>query len=121
MKQALLVARVRDGAGAMSARDALRIATRGGAECLGRDDIGSLEVGKAADIALFDAERLEYAGGQQDLVAAVVLGSARPVTVIVHGETVVRDGALARHDVEEIAARQNAESKRLLATWEGTA
>lgn len=118
MKQALLVSRVRDGADAMTAREALRIATRGGAACLGRDDLGSLEPGKVADIALFDADRLEYAGGQEDLIAAVVLCAARPDTVLVHGKAIVRRGELVGQDIEAIASRQNAASRRLMARSE---
>jgi cytosine/adenosine deaminase-related metal-dependent hydrolase len=119
MKQALLVARVRDGADAMSARAALRLATRGGAACLGRDDIGSIEAGKAADIVLFDLDRLELAGGARDIVASVVLGAARPHTVLVHGEPVVRAGVLTRADATALAARQNEASARLHGTVSG--
>lgn len=113
-KQALLVARVRDGVGAMSARDALRIGTRGGASCLGRDDIGSLEVGKAADIALFDAESLALAGMQEDLVAGIILGAPRPVAVIVNGDFVVRDSMLAQCVSEDVARQHNAAARRLM-------
>jgi cytosine/adenosine deaminase-related metal-dependent hydrolase len=119
MKQALLVARVRDGADAMSARAALRLATRGGAACLGRDDIGSIEAGKAADIVFFDLDRLELAGGARDIVASVVLGAARPHTVLVHGEPVVRAGVLTRADATALAARQNEASARLHGTVSG--
>lgn len=116
IKQALLSARLRDGPGALSARDALRLATRGGAACLGRGDIGSLEVGKVADVILFDADSLELAGGQQDLVATLVLGAAKPNTVIVNGRPVVRDRRLLTADVADIAREQNRASRRLLAT-----
>lgn len=119
IKQALLCGRLRDGPLALSARDALRLATRGGAACLGRDDIGSLEAGKVADIVLFDAESLEMAGGSGDLLATVVLGAAKPHTVIVNGRTVVIAGRLLTGDTNEIAARQNRESARLLAKANG--
>lgn len=118
MKQALLVARVRDGVEAMSARQALWVATRGGADCLGRSDIGRIAPDTAADIVLFDADRLEYAGGEQDLVAAVVLGAARPHTVLVHGRQIVRDGSLVHLDAGEIAARQNDQARRLMQRWQ---
>lgn len=116
-KQAVLAARVRDGAHAMSVRQAVRIATRGGADCLGRSDIGGLEVGKAGDVVLFDAQSLECAGGQEDLVAAAVLGGARPDSVIVHGEFVVCNGHLTRCDPQEVAAAENASAARLMARW----
>lgn len=116
VKQALLVARVRDGVEALSARDALRLGTRGGASCLGRDDIGSIEVGKAADLALFDADSLALSGSQEDLVAGIVLAAARPVAVMVNGRFVVRDGNLVRVDREEIARQHNAAASRLMST-----
>ena len=67
VKQALLVARGRDGGEAMTAREALRLATRGGAEVLRRDDIGALEPGKQADLAVWRTDGLEL-GGADDLV-----------------------------------------------------
>jgi 8-oxoguanine deaminase len=114
VKQAVLVARARDGVDAMSVRDALRLATRGGASCLGREDIGSIEVGKAADIALFDADSLALAGAQEDLVGGIVLGAPRPVAVIVNGDFVVRDSVLARCDSEMIARQHNVAARRLM-------
>jgi 8-oxoguanine deaminase len=114
VKQALLVARVRDGANALSARDALRLGTRGGAACLGRNDIGSIEVGKAADIALFDAESIALAGSQDDLIAGIVLGAPRPVAVIVNGVFIVQDGNLATADTADLARRHNEAARRLM-------
>lgn len=103
IKQALLVARARGGPAAMTARDALRIATRGGAEVLGRDDIGSLEVGKRADFALWRTDGLEF-GGADDPVAGLVFSAPHRVDrLVVGGEEVVRDGQLVRADEAEIA------------------
>jgi cytosine/adenosine deaminase-related metal-dependent hydrolase len=113
-KQALLSARIRDGVEAMTARQALRMATLGGAECLGRDDIGTIVPGGAADIALFDSEALELAGGQEDLVGSIVLSSTRPSYVIVNGEILVEDGHLVRLDPKIIASEQNRQARRLL-------
>src|SRR5207245_1230301 len=70
-RQGMLMARARSGPGALTARQALRIATRGGAACLGRDDIGSLEPGKRADVALFKADD-RSADGVMDHVASLV-------------------------------------------------
>ncbi len=93
------------GAGAMSAREALRVATRGGAECLGRDDVGSLEVGKRADVALFGVEGLEHAGADADPVAAVVHCSPQRVRhLFVEGRVVVRDARLVGADEAAIAS-----------------
>ena len=103
VRQALLVARVRGGPEAMTARGALRIATRGGAEVLGRDDIGSLEVGKQADFAVWRTDGLEF-GGAEDPVAGLVLTAPHRVDrLIVGGEEIVRDGQLVRADEAEIA------------------
>jgi cytosine/adenosine deaminase-related metal-dependent hydrolase len=103
MKQALLVARGRGGAAAMTARETLRLAIHGGADVLGRHDIGSLEPGKCADFAVWRTDGLEF-GGADDPVAALVLSAPHRVDrLYVGGEEVVRDGRLARADEEEIA------------------
>lgn len=86
---------------AMSARQALRLATRGGADVLGRDDIGSLEVGKSADIIAVDLNRLQYAGAGHDPVAAAVF--CQPFKVdfsMINGSIVVEKGMLMNIDLE---------------------
>jgi cytosine/adenosine deaminase-related metal-dependent hydrolase len=113
MKNALLVARARGGPGALTARDALRLATRGGAEVLRRDDIGSLEPGKRADIAVWRTDGLEF-GGAEDLVCdLVVSGPHRVDRLVVNGQDVVRGGALVRADVQEIAREHRKQAARL--------
>ena len=113
VKQALLVARGRGGGDAMTARDALRLATRGGAEVLRRDDIGSLEPGKQADLAIWRTDGLEL-GGADDLVAGLVLsGPHRVDRLVVGGEDVVRGGALVRADEGEIARAHRIQARRL--------
>ncbi|MFA5160734.1 MAG: 8-oxoguanine deaminase [Elusimicrobiales bacterium] len=114
-RNAMLCARVKDGAGAMSARQALRLATIGGARVLGRDDIGSLEPGMAADIALFDVSGLDFAGAQSDPVAALMFcgTSHRARHVIVNGKIAVKDGRLAKLDERRIAAAQNKAAAKL--------
>ncbi|MGB0846007.1 MAG: 8-oxoguanine deaminase [Thiolinea sp.] len=87
---------------AMSAREALRLATRGGAATLGRDDIGSLEAGKAADVIAVDLNRLQYAGAGHDPVAAAVF--CQPFNVdlsIIHGRVVVESGQLTTVDMKQ--------------------
>jgi cytosine/adenosine deaminase-related metal-dependent hydrolase len=104
VRQALLVTRGAHGAGSISAREVLRVATRGGAACLGRDDIGSIEVGKRADLALFPADGLSTAGADIDPVAALAL--CRPGRVrhlLVEARFVVRDGTLSTGDEAAIA------------------
>jgi cytosine/adenosine deaminase-related metal-dependent hydrolase len=113
VKQALLVARARGGAEAMTARESLRLATRGGARVLGRSDIGSLEPGKRADLAIWRTDGLEL-GGADDPVAGLVLsGPHRVTTLLVGGEEVVRDGRLAGADEEEIARAHRTQAARL--------
>jgi len=115
MKQALFVARGRGGATALTTRDALRIATRGGAEVLRRDDIGLLAPGKRADLAVWRTDGLEF-GGAEDLVANLVLsGPHRVDRLIVGGRDVVRDGALVNASEEEIAREHRKQSARLWA------
>jgi 8-oxoguanine deaminase len=94
-RQAMLTTRARKGAAAMPAREALRIATRGGAACLGRDDIGSIEVGKRADIALYAIDGLAYRGAETDPLASLVFCNPGPVQhLFVEGKPVVHEGHL---------------------------
>jgi cytosine/adenosine deaminase-related metal-dependent hydrolase len=115
VKQALLVARGRGGGAAMTARDALRLGTRGGAAVLRRDDIGSLEPGKQADLAVWRTDGLEL-GGAEDAVAGLVLsGPHRVDRLVVAGEDVVRDGTLVRADEAEIARAHRLQARRFTA------
>jgi cytosine/adenosine deaminase-related metal-dependent hydrolase len=103
VKQALLAARGRNGPAALTARESLRLGTRGGADVLRRDDVGSLEAGKSADLVVWRMDGLEL-GGAEDPVAGLVLsGPHRVDRLVVAGEDVVRDGELVRADEREIA------------------
>jgi 8-oxoguanine deaminase len=116
-RQALLAHRIgNDPSRWLSAEDVLWMATRGGAACLGRDDIGSLEPGKAADVILIETRRLSYAGASSDPLAALVFTPfPEPVdTVIVNGRVVVEGGTLAGVDVPALVARADAISERML-------
>jgi cytosine/adenosine deaminase-related metal-dependent hydrolase len=113
VKQALLVARGRGGPSALTARDALRLATRGGAEVLRRADIGSLEPGRRADVAVWRTDSLEF-GGAVDLVANLVLsGPHRVDRLLVGGREVVRGGALVNADEQEIALEHRKQARRM--------
>lgn len=103
LHQALLFARLRGGAGALSAREALWLATMGGARCLGRqDEIGSIEPGKLADLAVWRVDGLGHAG-VHDPVAAMVLGPRPPLArLLVGGRTVVAGGELRTASGTEI-------------------
>jgi 8-oxoguanine deaminase len=125
-RQALLLARVGRalqepfgcdaGPREMSPRDVLRIATRGGARVLGRDDIGQLAPGCAADLAIYDLRSLGFAGGAvHDAVAALVLcSSANARFTIVHGRMIVKDGQLQTLDVGPLIERHNRLARELL-------
>lgn len=125
-RQALLAARVKAGlAGAskssetssplMTARQALEIATLGGASVLGRPDLGSLEVGKCGDFFAINLKRLEYAGALHDPISAIVF--CAPVKVdytIVHGRVVVNQGELAGLDSHKLIEKHNQAAWRLV-------
>jgi len=113
-RQAMLVSRAAGAERGLSAREALRVATRGGAEVLGRDDVGSLQPGMRADVALFPVDGLETAGADADPVAALVLSSPPRVRhLLVEGTPVVLDGRLARADEEEIARQGHRVARRI--------
>jgi 8-oxoguanine deaminase len=113
VKNALLVARGRGGPAALTARDALRLGTRGGAAVLRRDDIGALEVGRRADLAVWRTDGLEH-GGAEDLVANLVFsGPHRVDRLIVDGRDVVRAGALVRASEQEITVEHRKQARRL--------
>ena len=99
----------------MSARDALRLATRGGAAVLGRSDIGSLEAGKCADFFAINLNRLDYAGALHDPVAAAVFcHPVRADFTFIGGRPVVRDGALVTVDERKLVEKHNKAARRLL-------
>lgn len=100
---------------AMSAREVLRLATRGGAATLGRDDIGSIEVGKAADLIAIDLNRLNYAGAGHDPVAAAVFCQNFNVDwSLIHGRVVVERGQLLSLDMTQPLQRHREISKMML-------
>jgi cytosine/adenosine deaminase-related metal-dependent hydrolase len=112
VKQALLVARGRGGPTALTAREALRLGTRGGAEVLRRDDIGSIEPGKCADLAVWPTDGLELGGAADPVAGLVFAGPWRVDRLYVGGELVVSGGALVRADEGEIARAHRAQASR---------
>jgi cytosine/adenosine deaminase-related metal-dependent hydrolase len=121
VRQALLVARLRGGPDALSARAALALGTIEGARCLGRaDELGSLEAGKLADVALWRVDDLAHAG-IADPVAALVLGPPRPVdTLLVGGRPVISGAELRTASEQEIATDIARASARLAGKVEAT-
>jgi len=112
---AMLLQRVQKGAGAFSAQETLEVATLGGAAVLGRDDIGSLEAGQAADFIAIDLNRLEYAGAWHDPLAALVF--CAPVNValsVINGRIVVDGSRLVGFNLGEIVARHNRISRQMV-------
>jgi cytosine/adenosine deaminase-related metal-dependent hydrolase len=121
VRQAMLMSRLAaapslEGGRLLRAREALRMATRGSASVLGRDDVGSLEAGMAADFIAISLDRIGFSGALHDPVAAVVF--AAPVGVdhsFVHGRAVVRNGELVGVDVPDLVRRHNQAATRLIA------
>ena len=112
-RQAMLLQRVAKGADAMSAREALEIATRGGAEVLGRPDCGQIAVGKRADIAVWDVRGVESAGSW-DSAALLLAGPTRVKDLFVEGRHIVQDGHMPHLNLRAIVERQNALARKLM-------
>jgi cytosine/adenosine deaminase-related metal-dependent hydrolase len=119
-RQAMLLQRVgwpgfESSAGRFSAREALELATLGGAEVLNRKDIGSLEVGKAADFVAFRIDDLHHAGGQSDKVASLL--SCAPTGVwlsVINGSIIVQNGELLNVDIENLIIKHNQLAHKML-------
>jgi len=117
IRNAMLLQRVAFGESALTAREALKIGTLGGAKVLRWDnEIGSIEVGKAADIIGFKLEgKLEFAGGLSDPVGALVFCDAKSVDFsMINGNVVIEGGHFVHIDIEKYIAKQNEISKKLL-------
>ncbi|MEQ8290566.1 MAG: 8-oxoguanine deaminase [Roseovarius sp.] len=112
-RQAMLLQRVARGADAMSAREALEIATRGGADVLGRPDCGRIAVGKRADIAVWDVSGVESAGSW-DPAALLLAGPVKVRDLFVEGRSVVREGQVVTVDLPKVVERQNALARALM-------
>ncbi|KFE36911.1 8-oxoguanine deaminase [Thioclava atlantica] len=113
-RMAMLLQRVRNGADAMAAREALEIATLGGAQVLGRPDCGSLEPGKRADLAIWDVSGLEAAGAWDPVAALVLCGPPKAKHLFVEGRQVVRDGQIATIDLPRVIETQSRLAAKLM-------
>jgi cytosine/adenosine deaminase-related metal-dependent hydrolase len=116
-RQAMLLAKLRDGAQAGTARMALEIATRGGAGCLGRDgELGTIAVGAPADLAVWRLDGPVFAGAIADAIEAWLrCGPTSAWHTIVHGRFLVRDGRLTHPIVDEMVRRHAVHAARLQA------
>ena len=114
-RQAMLLQRVLGGADNLSARQALRLATRGGAEVLNRHDIGQIAPGFGADMAIFNRNVIELSGTQTDPLAGLVFcGPVKPRHVLINGKWVVREGVLTTLSLPDLLARHDTCAKDLL-------
>jgi 8-oxoguanine deaminase len=113
-RMAMLLQRVGGDPAAMSARQALELATRGGAQVLGRDDVGSIEVGKAADIVGWRLDNIAFAGALHDPLAALIFCQPQNVELsIVNGRERVRAGQIVDLDLQALIAEHNQRAKVL--------
>lgn len=122
MQLALLVHRVGTGVAAMPARRVLEMATRGGARLLGRDEIGRLEPGAAADLAIFRLDRVDFAGAMHDPASAILFcgSGVRADCTVVAGRVLVEDGRLVGVDERRLFHRANEIAGRLVTAAESS-
>jgi 8-oxoguanine deaminase len=113
-RQAMLLARVGGDPAGMTAREALEIATRGGAEVLNREDIGQIKPGMAADMVAFDLSDIAFAGQHDPVAALVFCAPGRVNWSVINGRVVVREGRLETVDIRTHAARHRALAARLV-------
>jgi 8-oxoguanine deaminase len=114
-RQAMLLQRVGGNPAALTARQALELATRGGAAALGRDDVGAIAPGMAADIIAYRIDTPAFAGAQSDPAAALIFCHPGGVDCsIINGRVVVRDGALQTLELPRLVEAHNAVARRLM-------
>ncbi|MCB9554842.1 MAG: 8-oxoguanine deaminase [Deltaproteobacteria bacterium] len=116
LRNCLLLHRVKHGAAAIDVHQVFDLATRGSADLLGWSELGTLEVGKPADLVLVEMDRLDYVGALSDPLAAVVFcGLSQEVhSVIVNGRLVVDDGRLTAIDEQALRREGNRQARALL-------
>jgi 8-oxoguanine deaminase len=114
-RQAVLLQRVASGADAMTARDALEVATRGGAAALGRNDCGAITIGRCADLAIWDVSGIEAAGSWDPIAALILCGPFAVRDLIVGGREIVRNGCLATLELPAVVETANRLAHRLAA------
>lgn len=100
----------------MTARDALEIGTRGGAEVLGRDDIGHLAPGMCADFFSIDLNTIDFAGGLHDPVASVVFCAPQPAKyTVINGDVIVENGQITTVEMQPVIEEQNRHAAKMAA------
>lgn len=113
MRQALLLGRLRYSPSEVTHQAVIRWATQGSARCLGRTDIGGLEPGQEADLALFKLDELRFSGAENPLAALLLCGAHRADRVMVAGRWRVTDGQPCEIDLEALMARHDQAARRL--------
>ena len=118
MQLALLIHRIGTGVDKMTPKDVLHISTTGGAQILNTPEIGCIKEGCAADLAIFNLEKLEYAGAMSDPAAAMIMcgGGARTDYTIVNGRIVVENGILNSVNEKELFHKANSVTERIIET-----
>ena len=113
VRMAFLLQRLKDGAETISHLDALRWATKGSANCLGRSDIGSIALGKQADLALFNLDEPRFSGNGDPLAALILCGAHAADYVMVAGDWRVENGAIAGLDMEQLMVEHRQSAREL--------
>ncbi|MEN7341381.1 MAG: 8-oxoguanine deaminase [Pseudomonadota bacterium] len=113
VRQALLLQKLRYGSAAISHHDALRWATRGGADLFGRAELGSLRPGMAADFGIYALDTLNFSGHGDPVAALLLCGATKVRDLMINGEWRVRHGEIPGLDIEDLKARHRAAAKRL--------
>ncbi|MCR4404059.1 MAG: 8-oxoguanine deaminase [Candidatus Acetothermia bacterium] len=113
IRQALYLQRVVHGPSALGVQDVLQMATSGGANCLGREDVGKLEPGMAADIAIFDLEELNYSGAGDPLGALVLCAPTTVETLIIGGRVVIKGHEIQTVDLEKLKLRHRGKARAI--------
>jgi 8-oxoguanine deaminase len=114
VRQALLLQRLKYGAGRICHQDALRWGTQGSARCLGRDDLGEITPGKQADLALFKLDELRFSGAGDPLAALVMCGAHQADYVMAAGKWMVKEGGIPGLDLEQLMAEHSSLASSLL-------
>ncbi len=115
VRAAMMLQRLREGAGGFSHLDALHLATNGSAQCLGRDDIGSIALGKQADLALFQLNELRHSGYDDPIAALVLSGASRADRVMIAGSWKVVDGHVSHINEADLIQRHTKAARELRA------
>jgi cytosine/adenosine deaminase-related metal-dependent hydrolase len=114
IRGALFIQRLIHGPTALKVKDVFRMATEGSARCLGREDIGTLKPGKAADIALFDLNELNYSGAGDPLAALALCAPTAVHTLIVNGRVLMKDHELQSSiDLKRLVAKHRKKAQGL--------